>query len=477
MNFNFFASLFIKKTKKSELILPDSILIKNFKELCKKNNYSFYENITIYHHSQNIFIPLLIFSPDKGIYIFEYKQWSYNDLTNYTLEKSSNTTRSKDTLSYERINKFIKTKFNEILHNDAIDTFNFLITENLSLDDYKHLDDAKQKLLPFDKVIFNNSTEEEIISKMTKVDKLNLNEYSSDFILANLFTQYLVLDNPQNLFLASQEQINILHNHTQLEIIYGHANSGKTTTLLLKALLLKLENTSCEITIIEPTTLSCDKFKAKLLDTIEYAIVDVDITSIKVLTPNEFKATKKISHYVLCDDANLLDDDFIEYLYAKSSKINLSLVNPKGQHTEVFKLTHNFNDAKINVEFIHANPIASAMQTIDKYAKEYEENSILCISSSENKIKLYEDLKFFINDKVIMLDSSKKIIDQEEASIILSDYDNINAHKSDIILLLDIDIIDEDRLAYAINLSRKKVYFIYEDECQKIINLKKIFAL
>ena len=72
------------------------------------------------------------------------------------------------------------------------------------------------------------------------------------------------------------------------------------------------------------------------------------------------------------------------------------------------------------------------------------------------------------------MDSSKSLIDQEDSHIILSDYENMNTHTADIVLLLDVNEISEDKLAYAINLAHKKAYIIYAKECQKIINLKKI---
>lgn len=478
MNFDFFASLFNKQTNKSKLLLPDSILIKNLKSISHKNNFYFYQNITIYHHNKNIFIPLFVLDPNIGIFLFEYKEWTYNDLNNYTLQRSTNVQSSKDTLAYEKINKFITTKFNEILHNDGIDIFNFLLSENLSSDDYKHLDSSKQMLLPYDRVIFSDSSEIEILEKLSNVSKENSYIRQSHFILANLFTQYLVLGNDNTINLATDEQIKFIeHTNYDVEVVYGHTNSGKTTAIMLKSILLKLKDPKSEITIIRPTKLSCDKLKAKLLNTIEYAIIDIDITTIKIITPIEFKSINKVSQYVFCDDTNLLEDDFLEYLYDKTSKSQLSLVNPKDIHDDFFKLTKKFNDKKIEVEFLKSNPITGVIQIVSDYSSSPNELSILCISSDSNKLKLDEDLKTAITDKVILLDSSKSLIDQEEANITLSDYENINANKADIVLLLDINETSEDKLAYAISLANKKIHVIYIDECEKITNLKKIYNI
>ena len=475
MNFNFFISLFNKQTKKSKLPLLDSILLKNLKQVCQNNNFTFYQNMTIYHHKQSINIPLLILDPSRGIYIFEHKEWTFNDLDTYELQESSDNNSSKDTLAYDKIGKFITTKFNEILHNDGVAIFNFLLTQNLSSKDYQHLNAKKQNLLPIKRIIFNDSNEENILSKLADVSTLNSFMPSRDFILANLFTQYLIYEDENNIHLATDEQIEFIqHEDYKTEVIYGHAHSGKTTTLLLKAILIKLKDSNSEVTIIKPTTLSCDKLKAQLLNIIEYTIVEIDITSISIITPDEFKSLKKAPRYVLCDDTNLLENDFLNYLYLKTTKSKLSLVNPKDEHENVFKLTHKFHDMKMNIEFINSNPIVSAMQIISEYNSSQNDLSLLCISSKANKMNLDEDLKFFIKDKAVLLDSSKSLIDQEDSTIVLSDYENINTHTADIVLLLDLDEISEDKLTYAINLAHKKVYIIYNDECQKLLNLKKI---
>ena len=75
------------------------------------------------------------------------------------------------------------------------------------------------------------------------------------------------------------------------------------------------------------------------------------------------------------------------------------------------------------------------------------------------------------------MDSSISLIDQKDSRIILSDYENINTHTADIVLLHDIDKISEDTLSYALNLANKKVYIVYTDECERIINLKNIYNI
>ncbi len=476
MKFNFPSNLFKKDTKHIPTT-PDSILIKKLKSVCEQNNLKVLENSTIYHHDKNIVVPLMILDPNRGLFILEYKDWTYEDLQYYELKQSRNNQHSKNTLAFDKIEGFINTKLNEILHNDCVRFFNFLVAENLSFEDYKHLSDEKKALLPYSKVIFCDNEEDEILKKLRDASQIDNSLEEPDFILANMLTQYLIL-NKGNISLASQEQINYI---TDSENFYESSNticlnalalSGKTTSLILRSIYLKLLSKDNSVTIIEPTTLSCDMVKKSILELIEYTIVSVDITSIDVQTPNEF-LNSKTPKYVLCDDTPLIEKNLLKKIISKSKKSKLTLVNPQENYEHSYKLTKSFHN-DIDIEFIQNNPYALAMQKINSYSKD-KEKTILCVSNIDTNEKLSYDLASYISNEAIILDSSKHLIDQQKSSLTLSDYKNINAQRSDIVILLDICEVSQAELSYAINLADKKVFLIYQDECEAINTLKKIF--
>jgi len=476
MNLNFFSSLFKKESKKTDLTLPDSILVKKLKFLCKQNNYLLYENITLYHHNNSLFIPFIILDPLRGIYLFEDKTWDYNELNSHKIEKQHNTEKSKDSLSYENTNNFIHKKLGEVIHNYSVDIFNFLLTQNLSLDNYEHLENEKKNLLPREKIIFNDTNDDEILAKLKSVKDEDRHMPDAKILMANLLTQFLILDANKPIELASDEQQKfILNRDYNVESLEGLSLSGKTSALLLKSILLKLENKNTSVTIIKPTTLSCDLIKVGLMNLVEYSIIDVDITSINVITPNEFEESRVISDYILCDDSNLLEEDFLAYLLTFSNKSKISLVNSREEVDINFKLTKKFHKHKLEIEFIKTNPHVKTLELISHYVRLAKHKKVLVISNNENKIKLIDNLTPSIKEKVVLLDSSKNIIDQGRSYIILSDYDNINAQRADIIIILDMCDLSQDELGYAISLANEKVYLIYESECDNINTLKKIF--
>jgi len=477
MKSNFLLNIFKKRKKKNKLTTPDSILVKKLKSICLENNYNVLENISIYHHSDSINIPLMVLDPKRGLYIFEYKDWSYEDLNKYELQKSHNNEQSKNTLAYDKISNFINLKYNEILHNDCVKVFNYLLTENLTYKDYQHLSQEKKELLPNEKIIFSDTDEFDILKKLNDCCDIDDNLESSSFILANLLTQYLVL-NKRIATLATEEQIAYIddsldyNDNVGIISLNGLAQSGKTSTLILKAIYLKLLSEQNSVTIIEPTALSCDIVKQSILELIEYSIINIDVTSINVYTPDEF-LNSKASLYVFCDDASLIEDLKLEEIILKSAKSKLTLVNPTESYEHFYKLTKSFH-TKIDIEFLQQNPFAKAMHLIEDNIK--LDKTVLCASSLDSSEKLSEDLSSYLDNDTVLLDSSKKLIDQDKRPLTVCDYQNIYAQRNDIVILLDVCELSIQELSYAINLANEKVYIVYQDECDNIITLKKIFS-
>ncbi len=476
MNLKNFNSLFKIGTKKTSLSLPDSILVKRLKLLCKQNNYLIYENITLYHRDNHIFIPFIILDQFRGIYLFEDKSWDYNKLNSHKIEKQPNAQKSKNSLSYENTSNFIQKKIDEVIHNYSINIFNFLLTQNLSLDNYEHLEDEKKILLPSEKIIFNDTNDDEILSKLKSVKNESFHMPDTEILMASLLTQFLILNLDGSVKLASDEQQKfILNRDYDVESLEGLSLSGKTSALMLKSILLKLKDKNISITIIEPTTLSCDLVKANLMNLVEYSIVSVDITSVSVITPQEFEESRVISDYILCDDSNLLEEEFLNYLLSFRNKSKISLVNSKQEVDINFKLTKRFQKHDLKMEFIKTNPQAKLVKLLSEYSKLEKSKKILAICNNTTKPIILKCLNVSLKEKMVVLDSSKKIIDQDSSSIFLSDINNINAQRADIIIILDIHELSEDELGYAISLANEKVYLIYELECDNVNTLKTIF--
>jgi len=496
MNISSFTSLFKKKQK--DLRLPDSLLIKKLKEVSKKNSLSIYENITIYHHTQNFFIPLLILDPTRGIYLFEYKEWSYNDLKNATVSKATNQDSTTKSLAYEKTHKFIKQKFNELTHSDGVAIYNYLLIENINSDEYEHLDDSFKELLPYQKVIFSDSLEEDILQKFQNIPPKSSPMPDEVHIMGNLLVQYLIFSNDKSMHLATHEQIAFIESHSHgIQTLSANACSGKTSSILLKAILENLRSPELKIIIIEPTTLACDILKQKLLNIIEYAIIEVDLTFIEIITPiallNKHLAKIKkpqlevllhiddklmhknfnVADLIICDDSNLLSFEFIEYLKHIQKKSSLLLVNEYEDLDATFRFKKSFRDKKLEVIFKQANQHAKALQIISNLLIKNSSKEILIVSNNQSKRKLNDDLEFFIRDKAVLLEIDNTLLNQDLDNLLLSSYTEISALNAKFVILLDVNDAPLNEVEYALNLAQDTTFVLYEESGQNIEILKE----
>jgi hypothetical protein len=492
MNLSFLTNLFKKEEK--TLSLLDSILVKKLKTVAIINDLDLYANVPIYHHAQVYYIPLILLDPSRGLYIFEKKEWSYDELRNATVEKTQNQEASKDSLAYQNTQEIIHTKFNELIHNDGVPIHNFLLMENLNADEYEHLDDSFKELLPKDRIIFNDAKAQDIVKKLEQVPKQEL--ASRDNILGNLFIQYTTLDTDLQLHFCTQEQIDFIDADILNTItLNGEGATGKSSALLLKALLYKLENPSKTLIIIKPTKLAADIFKKQLLETIEHAIVEVDLATILVLTPIELlnlhlsKLKKELLHktlfideslmrkkfnaadFILCDDVHLLESDFINYLRHIQKNKPLLLVDANLQDSD-FTFTKLFAKDEREVEFLKTHPHAKALQLISKLLQDNDAKDILVIANNLSKEKLNDDLEFFIKDKALLLDSSKNLIDQDFNSLCLTTYSDLVGLQAKHVIMFDLCFTKLSELEFAFRLAQESVYILYDEECDEINTLK-----
>lgn len=495
MNIPFLTSLFKKKSK--SLTIPDSILVKKLKSITESTALELYKDITIYHHIEKYLIPLMMLDVKRGIYLFEIKEWSYDELKNSKIEKAENQTASKDTLSYQKSQNIIDKKFNELTHHDSVPIFNYLLMENLNTDEYEHLDESFKELLPKNRVIFSDSSPEEIIQKLEYAEISPSPLPPKEDIIGNLFVQHTILNDDLTLKLCNAKQIEFIESEISgVKVLNVQNDTDKSTVLLLKTILEKLNKPDEDFIIIKPTRLACDILKKKLVDIVEHAIIEIDLTSIMIITPIELinmhrsKLRKEaivgkiiienslmhksfnLVELILCDDSNLLPDNFIEYLMHIQSNASLVLVNSTLKEAEYNFVQENTINKNIDIQFYNANPHAKALQLISKLLQTVDAKDIVVVSNSLSKEKLNDDLEFFIKDKALLLDSSQNLINQNFDSLLLLTYSDTNALQAEHLILLDLCFTSQAEIDYALNMAKSSVSVIYEDNCKEIEELR-----
>jgi len=464
-----FKSLFSRS--KSTLTLPDSILTKRLKNVAKENHLLLYENVTIYHQEKSFFITLLILDKKHGIYLFEYKDWSYDDLKNATIKKATNQTAQENSLAFERTHSFLRKKLEEATNNKDIPIVNYLLMENLNAYEYKHLNNSFKELLPNKNILFNDSQDHEIVKKLHINEKLKDNLPNIAKIMRSLLLQYHVLSSDGVFHLTTKEQSQFIDSKIiGIHKLIGHGGSGKTNAVILKVILELLKNPNYKIIIIKPTILSCHIIKKKLLDTLEEALVKVDINSLKIIIAKKFEPVD----LVICDDSYQIDDDYIEYTKKQQRKNGLILVNPKNKADASFNFSKSFKNYK-EVIFIKDNSHSMAILEIVRLLKENNPQDILVISNNLSRKKLNDDLKDFIDKEVLILNEKVNFLYQIEKKILLCEYSHINDLTAKHVILMDICSTSIDKLKCAFNLCSSSVYVLYEDDCDRIAMIRENF--
>ena len=459
MKLSFLPSFF--KTKDEILVVPDSLLLKKIKSLSQNSNLVVFSHKEIYHHKESYPIPLMIYDDLRGIYIFEIKEWSYDDLKNATASKAESVENSKNTLAFDKTHAIIKKKFNELLHNDGVEIFNYLLMENLSSDEYEHLNDSLQEILPKDKIIFSDSDTSEIFKKLQSAAPENHDLPSKDVILGTLFIQYAIVKGDE-IHLCNEEQREFIDTKVSVKTnLVAAPKSGKSYTLLLKSIKELFKKERKKIILIKPTILSKEILHKRFLELIEHAIIDIDLMAFEILTPVELlnrhlmklkmpslndtlyideKLMQKsfdAADLIICDDADIMPSHFLSYLKHIQKRSDLILVNDANEELTV-TFTQSYLPTEREVHFYQTNPHAKALHLIASLLKNADASDIVVVCSQESREKLQEDLSSFIEDETLLLDASKHLTEQKLDSILLTTYDDIIELEAKHAILMDL---------------------------------------
>ncbi len=482
---------FFKKTS-TQLTTLDTILIKRLKNLSKESNLIVLKDVNIYHHASVYKIGLIVLDSLRGLYLFESKEWTYGELKKADIQKAQNQENSNHTLAYENTQNIIKQKFNALTNNDGVPIFNYLLMENLNADEYEHLNDSFKSLLPQEKIIFSDSNEADILKKLHNSCQESNDLPCIDDILGPLFIQYSILGHEGDIHLCSDEQRAFIDKPLKpITHLTGLHGSGKSNLLLLKSIVEILDKKSKKIIILKETVLACDILKKKILTITEHAIIDIDLSSIEIITPLELLnrhllkvAKESVSHIkvhpilmkktyhaadtLMCDDSDQLPFEFIEYLNHIQKKSTLVLVSTLNCNANLSK---NFRILNRKVNFHKTNPHAKVLHLISTLLAKKVKN-ILIVSNSLSREKLKDDLHSFIEEEPAFINSSTALINQNFNNLLFCNYSDINELSTNHIILMDLCFTSENEIEYAFNLAHTSVDVVYEEECEEINELR-----
>ena len=470
MNISLLSKLFGKK--KTSLKSLEAIPVSKLKKFAKEHNYPLFENTPIFYHSKKMVTPIIMFIPKTGLIIFEYKDWNYTELRDATVSKTSNAQKSDNSLSFENLGDFIKEKFIDLTTFDDIDIFNFVILGQLREDEFKLLDSSFQTLLPKERILFEDSTADEMEHKF-KTLQPKQKTYTIHNTLPFIFTQYMIPEQTKIHF-ANEDQRDFIDKKLHpMENLTGDRLSGKSTLLLQKALLEKLKNPHLKIALITPSYLQKELLRQTLLDLVEHSAIVLDMNDIALYTPEDIQETQKRafenSDMIYIDDAFLMDAAFIKSCKKLSKNKTLLLVNaPEDESTVLLPLSYYGS-----FEFIHAAEFPTLMRKLHTLLKDKKHHNALIFTMSEDFEAIKEDIENFCATKLSFLNSNDSLHSNLETELQLCNYDKkIPLHAAYTFLIQGCQS-DYATLKYLAKSSKIKSFIIYQEECDTIKHLKE----
>ncbi|MEA2112327.1 MAG: hypothetical protein U9P71_09820 [Campylobacterota bacterium] len=510
-------SLFKKKTHQRSTDTSLMVLVKEYVASC---DVILYENPKIYHHQKTVDVASLMILPNRGIVLFEDIDWEFDTIKDATVSSRLPSSKKSSSVVFDSPLHVINQKFNEVLHKDLNITKGFILFNDLKQEEFDLLDESFHQLIPKSRVLFNDETLDSLRDKLETafVDSLNITTTS---IISTLFMQYTLLSDNEHIehAVVNEEQKNYIDTEfSDISTLIGPYGSGRSTLMLLKVLIQKIETPKKRFLIIEPTHTACEIMKHRLLAAIEHAIVDVDISTIDIITPKELltqhaqalykkplepieitpKMMKKkfnIADVIICDDIELLSDEFIFYLMHIQKGSTLHFVSAdtdkaKGNSTTLSKSyrvtqstlelckkdlkSHDSYKNISNIKFSEGNIYMETILAFKKILKnrEADEKSLIITPNKSFSHALFDEMHDYVEEEISLFDGSQSLVNQAFDTHLIAQYDEIASLQQNYVILSGINPEDTMKFCYALGRAKKNIHVIFNDEDFHDINLE-----
>lgn len=296
-----------------------------FKKLCEKEGGAFFSDFKLFHRDTHTRIDLLLFLPHHGVYVGEKIGWTIDELKGASVERSSRRSKKAPATGLEGTQSKIHRKLEDVLSFDSTASERFFWMERLSEEEFDTLDPSFHALLPKSHLVFCDEGETSLREKLEALLPRRSEPYSPVKVIGSLNSHTLLLPTPDAPFgmLLDDEQTRFVCQEAQSGILSlcGDYGSGKSTALIRKALHLLLHDPSGKLLIITPTLLGGELLRNEFVSVLEYGVLDVDLSRLLFFPYDPALAIENLKLFqeasaLLCDDAYLMDELFIEKLKA-----------------------------------------------------------------------------------------------------------------------------------------------------------------
>ncbi len=376
-----------------------------FKAIAQESNGLFYENFDLFYQDTATRIDLLVFIPERGIYFGEKITWNLATLTGAKIERASKKGKKKPSTHLDTTETLIRTKLEEILSFDSTPIERFFWLPSLKEEDFDTLDSSFHKLLPKERLIFYDTSKESMYHKFTAL-MTKLNEPCTTLkVIGTLQSHTLLLptkEQPYGAFLSEEQQLFLDTDYTDsFTTLLGEPNSGKSTLLIRKVLLLLLKNSEENILIITPTLIGGEILRHELIALVEYAIVNINLSSLSFYTPEALARIEELDDFqnasiVLCDDSHVMDKALIERLieHRQNRWLLFSTQSEMLPHNHSTHMLHNRYQKNISCKKISSpreNLLSTLLLELRTHLLSASAETIMIILPSSDQLGEYKE--------------------------------------------------------------------------------------
>lgn len=395
-----------------------------FRSFAEHEQGIFYENFSLYYLRECYPIDLLFFIPSRGILFGEKLSWSAQSLDGVRVERPTARNKKHSATRLESTASAIRNKLEEVLSFDSTVCERFFWLSCLSEEEFDLLDDSFHALLDKERLIFSDSTEEEIFRKLQMLAPKLQEEYSALKIMGTLQSHQLILPTHADPFgrFLSEEQLQFLRTDyfDTVTALFGEYNSGKSTALIRKALQLLLSDPHAKIVIFTPTILGGEILHKELISLLEYGALEVDLTSLSFCTPKNMHHSIgedekfQSASIILCDDAHRMEREFINTLieHRQTRWLLLSFHNeylPLSDSTVFFHNNYQNNIPFVKLPASDENVLLTLLVDLRQQIRSTTSDTIMVILENDEKMIDFKeaiDEYFHLNTRLLSAEFS-----------------------------------------------------------------------
>lgn len=460
--FSFLTRFFQKKSPPiKEKSIPNRLQIDFFNLIAHEEEGIFFENFTLFYQDQQTTIALLLFLPYRGLYFGETITWDYETLQKATIEQSS---KKKSSTRLETTESAIHEKLEYILSFDSTVCERFFWMSALSEDEFDTLDPSFHSLLPKERLIFKDSSIESIHQKLKSFTTKQIEPYSSIKIIGSLQSHTLILptdQNPYGQFLSNEQLTFLQTDYTDtVTTLFGEHNSGKSTLIIRKALLLLLSNPEEKVLIITPTLIGGEILRKEFISLLEYGALKIELTSLRFYAPNSNDKIEEMecflsSSTILCDDAHIMEKKFIDTLINHRDKrwLLLSLFNiyaPINNSSIILYEHYQKNLITKKISSVREEALMNLLLELRGHLLATSEDTIMVILENEINLAEYKeaiDEYFEINCRILTREFSLQYQNIDDLILTTQEY-TYGLHVAHIYLMVS---DEEENYTYALS--------------------------